>query len=41
MTCVVILFLPSHSSKVLSGYGLVGGNPTMNTPVPGFVGEGG
>ena len=32
MTCVVNLFLPSHSSKVLSGDGLVGGNPTMNTP---------
>ena len=28
----LILFLPSHSSKVLSGDGLVGGNPTMNTP---------
>ena len=24
--------MPSHSSKVLSGDGLVGGNPTMNTP---------
>ena len=32
MTCVVILFLLSHSSRVLSGGGLVGGNPTMNTP---------
>ena len=38
MTCVVIIiiiilfFLPSHSSKVLRGDGLVGGNPTMNTP---------
>ena len=33
MTCVVIFFfLPSHSSKVLRGDGLVGGNPTMNTP---------
>ena len=32
MTCVVNLFLPSHGSKVLSGDGLVGGNPTMNTP---------
>ena len=32
MTCVVILFLPSHSSKVLSGDGLLGGNRTMNTP---------
>ena len=28
----LILFLPSHSSKMLSGDGLVGGNPTMNTP---------
>ena len=28
----LILFLPSHSSRVLSGDGLVGGNPTMNTP---------
>ena len=27
-----MLFLPSHSSKVLNGDGLVGGNPTMNTP---------
>ena len=26
------LFLPSHSSRVSSGDGLVGGNPTMNTP---------
>ena len=26
------LFLPSHTSRVLSGDGLVGGNPTMNTP---------
>ena len=26
-----MLFLPSHSSKVLSGDDLVGGNPTMNT----------
>ena len=33
MTCMVnFVFLPSHSSKVLSGDGLVGGNPTMNTP---------
>ena len=35
MTCVVIIIiiiLPSHSSKVLRGDGLVGGNPTMNTP---------
>ena len=33
MTCVVdFVFLPSHSSNVLSGDGLVGGNPTMNTP---------
>ena len=31
MTCLLILFLPSHSPKVLSGDGLVGGNPTMNT----------
>ena len=29
---LLILCLPSHSSKVLSGDGLVGGNPTMNTP---------
>ena len=29
---VFLLFLPSHSSKVLSGDGLVGGNPTMNNP---------
>ena len=28
----VVLFCPSHSSRVLSGVGLVGGNPTMNTP---------
>ena len=33
MTCVVsFVFLPFHSSKVLSGDGLVGGSPTMNTP---------
>ena len=33
MTCVVnFVFLPSHSCKVLSGDGLVGGNSTMNTP---------
>ena len=32
MTCVVNFFLPSHSSKVSSGDGLVGANPTMNTP---------
>ena len=35
MYCIVLLlfyFLPSHSSKVLRGDGLVGGNPTMNTP---------
>ena len=33
MTCVVnFVFLPSHSSKALSGDGLVGGNPTMNIP---------
>ena len=33
MTCVVsLVFLPSHSSKVLSGDGVIGGNPTMNTP---------
>ena len=32
-SCVVhFVFLPSHSSKVLSGDGLVGRNPTMNTP---------
>ena len=29
---IIYLFLPSHSSKVLRGDGLVGGNPTMNTP---------
>ena len=28
----LILFSPAHSSRVLSGNGLVGGNPTMNTP---------
>ena len=28
--CVVNFVLPSHSSRVLSGNGLVGGNPTMN-----------
>ena len=33
MTCVVnFVFFLSHSSKALSGDGLVGGNPTMNTP---------
>ena len=32
MMCVVNFVLPSHSSRVLSGDGLVGGNPTMNTP---------
>ena len=32
MMCVENLFLPSHSSRVLSGDGLVGGNLTMNTP---------
>ena len=32
MMCVVNLFLSSHSSRVLSGDGLVGGNPTLNTP---------
>ena len=32
MTCVVSFVSPSHSSKVLSGDGLVGGNPAMNTP---------
>ena len=32
MRAWLILFLPSHSSKVLSGDGLVGGNPTTNTP---------
>ena len=32
MELTLILFLPSHSSRVLSGDGLVGGNPTMNTP---------
>ena len=29
---MIFSFLPSHSSRVLSGDGLVGGNPTMNTP---------
>ena len=29
---IIIIILPSHSSKVLRGDGLVGGNPTMNTP---------
>ena len=29
---ITYLFLPSHSSKVLRGDGLVGGNTTMNTP---------
>ena len=33
MMCVVKFFLPSHSYSVLSGDGLVGGNPTMNTPL--------
>ena len=28
----LIWFCASHSSRVLSGDGLVGGNPTMNTP---------
>ena len=32
MMCVVNFVLPSHSSRVLSRDGLVGGNPTMNTP---------
>ena len=33
MMCVwSILFCPSHSSRVLIGVDLVGGNPTMNTP---------
>ena len=33
MTYVVkFVFALSHNSKVLSGDGLVGGNPTMNTP---------
>ena len=33
MMCVrLVLFCPSHSSRVLSGNGLFGGNPTMNTP---------
>ena len=31
MVCAwLILFCPPHSSRVLSGVGLVGGNPTMN-----------
>ena len=34
MMCVVNFALPSHSSRVLSGDGLVGGNPTMNTNTP-------
>ena len=33
MICVVI-FASSHSSRVLSGDGLVGENPTMNTNTP-------
>ena len=34
MMCAwLILFYPSHSSRVLSGNSLVGGNPTMNTPL--------
>ena len=32
MTCVVSFVFASHSSKGLNGDGLVGGNPTMNTP---------
>ena len=33
MMCAwLVLFCPSHSFRVLSGDGLVGGNPTMNTP---------
>ena len=33
MMCArLTLFYPSHSSRVLSGVGLVGGNPAMNTP---------
>ena len=33
MMCAwLVLFCPSYSSEVLSGVGLVGGNPTMNTP---------
>ena len=33
MMCVVnFVFALSHSSRVLSGDGLVGENPTMNTP---------
>ena len=32
MMCVVNFVLPSHSSRVLSGDGLVGGNPTMSIP---------
>ena len=32
MMCTsLILFCPSHSSRVLSGVGLFGRNPTMNT----------
>ena len=31
MMCVVNCVFASHSSRVLSGDGLVGGNPTMNT----------
>ena len=32
MTCVVNFVFALYSSKVLSRDGLVGGNPTMNTP---------
>ena len=32
LCALLVLFLPSHSSRVLSGDGLAGGNPTMNTP---------
>ena len=34
MMCVVNVVLPSPSSRVLSGDGLVGANPTMNTNTP-------
>ena len=33
MMCAwLLLFCPSHSFRVLNGAGLVGRNPTMNTP---------
>ena len=39
MMCAwLILFFPAYRSRVLSGDGLVGGNPTMNIPRLGRVG---